>query len=132
MSHMPVHMLCVLQARAAELRRQKVEHEKAWAAAQRERELQKVRPAVRCLCWRPATTPWLGSADAPLASRKCSPGLSDQLCDQLTVSCCTLCLPCVGSLLRSRSLRSRRLCRLLSATGKQTRLYSRLHIHIST
>ena len=33
---------CLLQARAAELRRQKAEHEKAWAAAQRERELQKV------------------------------------------------------------------------------------------
>lgn len=64
MSHMPVHMLCVLQARAAELRRQKVEHEKAWAAAQRERELQKVRPAVRCLCWRPAT-PWLGLLTRP-------------------------------------------------------------------
>jgi hypothetical protein len=31
-----------LEARAAELRKQKAEHEKAWAAAQRERELQKV------------------------------------------------------------------------------------------
>jgi hypothetical protein len=31
-----------LEARAAELQAQKVEHEKAWAAAQRERELQKV------------------------------------------------------------------------------------------
>jgi alpha-galactosidase/6-phospho-beta-glucosidase family protein len=31
-----------LEARAAELQKQKVEHEKAWAAAQRERELQKV------------------------------------------------------------------------------------------
>jgi alpha-galactosidase/6-phospho-beta-glucosidase family protein len=32
-----------LEARAAELQKQKVEHEKAWASAQRERELQKVR-----------------------------------------------------------------------------------------
>lgn len=31
-----------LEARAAELQRQKVEHEKAWASAQRERELQKL------------------------------------------------------------------------------------------
>ncbi|WIA18967.1 hypothetical protein OEZ85_003636 [Tetradesmus obliquus] len=31
-----------LEARAAELKKQKVEHEKAWAAAQRERELQKL------------------------------------------------------------------------------------------
>lgn len=38
------------QARAAELRQQKVEHEKAWAAAQRERELQKVRPHVFLAC----------------------------------------------------------------------------------
>jgi hypothetical protein len=36
-----------LEARAAELQKQKVEHEKAWASAQRERELQKVRSVSR-------------------------------------------------------------------------------------
>jgi hypothetical protein len=43
----------VLEARAAELQKQKVEHEKAWAAAQRERELQKVcggRPVLHAVC----------------------------------------------------------------------------------
>lgn len=49
----------VMQARAAELRHQKVEHEKAWAAAQRERELQKVRSRQQeCLafmCRRPVS-----------------------------------------------------------------------------
>lgn len=46
-------LVVVLQARAAELRRQKAEHEKAWAAAQRERELQKVR--AHCAWARPAS-----------------------------------------------------------------------------
>jgi hypothetical protein len=39
-----------LEARAAELQKQKVEHEKAWAAAQRERELQKVRQDAEYVC----------------------------------------------------------------------------------
>ena len=34
--------ISVMEARAAELRKQKAEHERAWAAAQRERELAKV------------------------------------------------------------------------------------------
>lgn len=37
-----------MEARAAELRRQKAEHERQWAAAQRERELAKVGGANGC------------------------------------------------------------------------------------
>lgn len=40
-----------LEARAGELQKQKVEHEKAWASAQRERELQKVRCMICRLVW---------------------------------------------------------------------------------
>lgn len=48
-----------LEARAAELKKQKVEHEKAWAAAQRERELQKVRRSClrQTMHWHRAAAP---------------------------------------------------------------------------
>jgi hypothetical protein len=38
-----------MEARAAELQRAKAEHERQWAAAQRERELAKVRGALGCV-----------------------------------------------------------------------------------
>jgi hypothetical protein len=38
-----------MEARAAQLQRQKVEHEREWAAAVRERELAKVREAAKRL-----------------------------------------------------------------------------------
>jgi hypothetical protein len=84
----------MLQARAAELRRQKVEHEKAWAAAQRERELQKVRgPADRALlCWHPGGTPWPRFLSMrPACLVRVLPGLADwPLCWLCPAPC--LCL----------------------------------------